>query len=75
MVYLACAKCEKLESNEPFLMGGDMMICACRELARARELLKRARERQASSTQRVWMKSAMVEREHGDLRGCSHPEN
>lgn len=45
----------------------------CRELDRARLLLQRARERKASSTPRVWMKSAMVEREHGDPKGDFMP--
>lgn len=40
-----------------------------RELDRARLLLQRARDRPASSTQRVWMKSAIVERELGDVQG------
>lgn len=40
-----------------------------KELHRARLLLQRARERPASSTQRVWMKSAIVERELRDERG------
>ena len=41
------------------------------QLDLARRLLQRARERPASSTQRVWMKSAIVEREAGDARGLS----
>ena len=44
-----------------------------KQLDLARRLLQRARERPASSTQRVWMKSAIVEREAGDARGpCPH---
>ncbi|KAL6776933.1 PRP6 [Auxenochlorella protothecoides x Auxenochlorella symbiontica] len=37
-----------------------------RELDRARMILARAREHPPASTQRVWMKSAIVEREAGD---------
>lgn len=39
------------------------------EMKRAQTLLQRARERAKSSTQRVWMKSAIVERELGDTAG------
>ena len=40
-----------------------------RELERARRLLERARDRPSSSTPRVWMKSAIVEREMGNIEG------
>lgn len=39
------------------------------EMKRAQGLLQRARDRPGCSTQRVWMKSAMVERELGDVEG------
>lgn len=45
-----------------------------REPERARLLLQRARERPASSTQRVWMKSAIVERELADTKGVLFPK-
>ena len=41
------------------------------ELQRARLILKRARESAASSTQRVWMKSAITEREMGNADGVA----
>lgn len=37
------------------------------ELARARAILAKARDHRPSSTPRVWMKSAAVEREQGDI--------
>ena len=39
------------------------------ELKRAQVLLQRARDRPNSSTPRVWMKSAIVEREIGNVQG------
>jgi len=49
--------------------GKRIYAVTCREPDRAKKLLQRARDRDASSTQRVWMKSAITERELGNVKG------
>ena len=56
----------KVSESEELMLAAFKLEFENAEPVRAQRLLAKARASEASSTQRVWMKSAIVERELGD---------
>ena len=60
---------EANSDNEEIWLAAVKLENRAKEVERARLLLQRARDK--ASTERVWMKSALFEREHGACTLCS----
>ena len=62
---------EANSDNEEIWLAAVKLENRAKEVERARLLLQRARDK--ASTERVWMKSALFEREHGEKMFCHAP--
>ena len=63
----------KVSESEELMLAAFKLEFENAEPVRAQRLLAKARASEASSTQRVWMKSAIVERELGDAAAARAP--
>lgn len=63
----------KVSESEELMLAAFKLEFENAEPVRAQRLLAKARASEASSTQRVWMKSALVERELGDAAAARAP--
>ena len=63
----------KVSESEELMLAAFKLEFENAEPVRAQRLLAKARASEASSTQRVWMKSSIVERELGDAAAARAP--